>query len=517
MKRIFSLLLCLCVLASLSIAFGANVSDFTDIKTTDWYYSDVSYVVSHGMFNGMSATKFGPGETMTRGMFVTLLGRYAGTSGIQPPTGDDNTPTMGRVTNSDVNMRSAPSTSGTTVLACLARNTQVEILDKVSSSDGTSYKWYKVNYSGTVGYIREDLMTPISGTVAGAISDVAADKYYAPFVYWAVENGIAEKTGENSFSPETQITREDICFMLYNYAKMTNYKLPSTAASITFTDDASITSSRKEAVSAFQKASIITGYPDGTFQPKNKATRAEVSAFMVRFINAISYKPDNSSSIDANGNYIWGAPVPEGITMNSSYLNDACFIGHSIVVGMENYFGLDQTDFFALNSANTTSILTYNKFDIPNPYVDDDGKIHDTGTLEEALNTKTYGKVYIMLGTNEIGSADYHRNTFSNNLSGIVDMVRRLQPNAKIYLMGITPVTKTCSESRADLNRDNIVSFNKAIRQVCANKRCYYLNIFDMMVDSNGFLRESDGMSDGIHILRPQYIAMKSYILNHAV
>ena len=51
---------------------------FNDVKSTDWFYSDVEYVVANGIFNGTGATTFSPNSSMTRGMFVTVLWRAAG-------------------------------------------------------------------------------------------------------------------------------------------------------------------------------------------------------------------------------------------------------------------------------------------------------------------------------------------------------------------------------------------------------------------------------------------------------
>ncbi len=51
---------------------------FTDVKKSDWYYDAVRYARVNGFFGGVSKTLFAPGGTMTRGMFVTVLGRMAG-------------------------------------------------------------------------------------------------------------------------------------------------------------------------------------------------------------------------------------------------------------------------------------------------------------------------------------------------------------------------------------------------------------------------------------------------------
>jgi len=51
---------------------------FTDVYKSATYYKSVQFVYENGLFNGTSATKFEPDTTMTRAMFVTVLGRLAG-------------------------------------------------------------------------------------------------------------------------------------------------------------------------------------------------------------------------------------------------------------------------------------------------------------------------------------------------------------------------------------------------------------------------------------------------------
>lgn len=51
---------------------------FTDVKKGDWFYDDVEYAATYGLFNGTSATTFSPNTPMTRAMLVTVLWRMAG-------------------------------------------------------------------------------------------------------------------------------------------------------------------------------------------------------------------------------------------------------------------------------------------------------------------------------------------------------------------------------------------------------------------------------------------------------
>lgn len=51
---------------------------FIDISESDSYYDAIEFVYENGLFKGISDVEFAPEMTMTRAMFVTVLGRLAG-------------------------------------------------------------------------------------------------------------------------------------------------------------------------------------------------------------------------------------------------------------------------------------------------------------------------------------------------------------------------------------------------------------------------------------------------------
>ena len=59
---------------------GAVVASqpFTDVKSTDWFYSDVEYAYETGLMTGTSGTAFSPEAPVTRGMVMTILARREG-------------------------------------------------------------------------------------------------------------------------------------------------------------------------------------------------------------------------------------------------------------------------------------------------------------------------------------------------------------------------------------------------------------------------------------------------------
>lgn len=75
--RFISLVLALVLVISAIPAVFAYDHGMTDISG-HWAEADIAWVLDMGLFNGTGADTFSPNGEMTRGMFVTVLGRYAG-------------------------------------------------------------------------------------------------------------------------------------------------------------------------------------------------------------------------------------------------------------------------------------------------------------------------------------------------------------------------------------------------------------------------------------------------------
>ncbi len=243
---------------------------FTDVSTGAWYYNAVCYAYGNSLFNGTSTTTFSPESTMTRAMFITVLGRMAG---VEEFTSD-----VGVLTGSDVRMRSEPNTSST-ILATTKKYDAVKVLGSTSSG---GYTWYNVSYGGKTGYIRGDFLS----VYKGGLSDLKSGQYYTGYVQWAYQSGILSGFASSSISANSNITREEMALLLYNYANKYGITLPKTNAAEGFTDSWNISSAASAAVTALQQAGVINGMGDGTFAPKSTATRAQVAKIFMEFKNA---------------------------------------------------------------------------------------------------------------------------------------------------------------------------------------------------------------------------------------
>ena len=125
-------------------------------------------------------------------------------------------------------------------------------------------------------------------------TDVKNNDYFYPYVMWAVENGIVNGLNDNKFGSSTNITREQMAVILYNFAKSQNIELKNIYSGSDFKDSDKISSWAVESIDALVRAGIIKGRENGEFAPKGTATRAEIATMFVNFTNA--YMPQNKTT-----------------------------------------------------------------------------------------------------------------------------------------------------------------------------------------------------------------------------
>ena len=106
-------------------------------------------------------------------------------------------------------------------------------------------------------------------------SDVPSTAWYYNAVSVASQLGIVSGYGDGNFGPNDLITRQDMALMTYKTAQIMNKSLEPVNAEITFEDSHEISDYAFEAVMTLQKAGIINGMTDTTFEPHSNATRAQ--------------------------------------------------------------------------------------------------------------------------------------------------------------------------------------------------------------------------------------------------
>lgn len=128
---------------------------------------------------------------------------------------------------------------------------------------------------------------PVVAPPAG-FPDVPDGQWYSNAVNWAAFYGIVTGGADGTFRPNDNVTREQLCAMLYRYAQ--NYlgmDVSITADLSSFTDHGKVSSYAKEAVAWAVGNGIVTGTTPTTLSPSGTASRAEVATMLQRFCNLL--------------------------------------------------------------------------------------------------------------------------------------------------------------------------------------------------------------------------------------
>lgn len=187
--------------------------------------------------------------------------------------------------------------------------------------------------------------------------------------------------------------------------------------------------------------------------------------------------------------------------ISDSYYSNCAFVGNSFIDGMSVYGLLKNTDYFSkvglnVNSARSETVSG--------------GKVP---VAEELKNDKKYSKIFMMFGENELGWTS--TDSFIEQYGQLIDIVRSYQPDAKLYLLAITPVTKKVSDENIDnTNNERILQYNELIRKLAADKNAVFADIYSAVADSEGNLPEG-AASDGVHFGKDYYEKCLLYIQNN--
>jgi len=186
-----------------------------------------------------------------------------------------------------------------------------------------------------------------------------------------------------------------------------------------------------------------------------------------------------------------------------SYFDDALFIGDSRTVGLYEYGGLGNAEVFA-----DTGMSIYKVFD--EEFMLRNG---ESVTLDTALASKNFGKIYIMLGINELG---YDFEQTVERFSEAVDTILKYQPQAYIFIQANLHITKEKSDESEYFTNSNIDRYNEAISKLADNNRIFYLDVNPLYDDEEGCLSK-EYTADHAHIKAKHYIEWMDFILQNAV
>ena len=156
---------------------------------------------------------------------------------------------------------------------------------------GVSANTFDPNGSTTRAMVVTVLWRMAGEPAAGvsSFSDVNDEVWYADAVTWAAENGIVNGVGDGLFKPDANITREQLAVILYNYADFMEYEMSGDLDTNipSYNDATNISQYAYSSLDWACGSGLIEGAA-GKLDPKGQATRAQISAILMRFMENIA-------------------------------------------------------------------------------------------------------------------------------------------------------------------------------------------------------------------------------------
>lgn len=197
-------------------------------------------------------------------------------------------------------------------------------------------------------------------------------------------------------------------------------------------------------------------------------------------------------------------PVPESDPVEDTYFQDAVFLGDSRTEGFFLYSGLKEGTYFYSVGATVESVFSKKVWATPR------GKV----PLLDALAETECGKIYLMLGVNELGwpGTDIFRNQFVK----LIDRVQADHPEADILLQSILPVSAKQNARGSYVNNTRVAAYNEVIRALAEEKGCAFVDVAEALTGEDGCL-PSNLSTDGVHLNTAGCKVWLEYLRTHSV
>ena len=198
------------------------------------------------------------------------------------------------------------------------------------------------------------------------------------------------------------------------------------------------------------------------------------------------------------------SPEPKGIHIDPNVISDdyyanSAFIGNSFADDLYTYSLVPNADFFARTGLSVDDAL--------------EGDGEKKPVTEELDNGKSYDRIFMIFGENELGWVD--SGTFNYEYGELIDKVKELCPESRVYLLAITPVTKKSSDENINVtNNDRIREYNEIIKTLAEEKNAVYADVYSAVADKDGNLPVG-AATDGVHFGKEYYEKCLLYIQNN--
>lgn len=189
-----------------------------------------------------------------------------------------------------------------------------------------------------------------------------------------------------------------------------------------------------------------------------------------------------------------------------SWFADAAFLGDSLTEGFTEY-GIDVGGALVCGYVGASPNQIVNRAELDHP---ERGMEVPLDVLAQAQPKK----LYILIGTNAL-QQDGSYDGFLAYYGRMLDELRGALPQTDFYVQSILPVRPEALERSPGLASGRLGEVNAALLELCREKGCYYLDLWEAFADAEGNLSAEYAESDGIHLLKKSYTTWLNYLCSH--
>lgn len=214
-----------------------------------------------------------------------------------------------------------------------------------------------------------------------------------------------------------------------------------------------------------------------------------------------SYEPESTETEPTETDPPETEPVYTAV--DESWFDDALFIGDSRTFGLKGMGRLGQADYFCAGSLTVFSVMT--------SYLSD-RNFYST-KLEGLLQSKTYGKIYIHLGLNELnGGVDMVMEGYME----LVDMIIEYQPDAVIIIQACMTMKEWMGQ-KPEFAIEKFRDLNQRLKELAESDpvRFRFCDTNAWAAGEDGYIREEIAC-DGCHLYGMYYTEWAQFILEDA-
>lgn len=175
--------------------------------------------------------------------------------------------------------------------------------------------------------------------------------------------------------------------------------------------------------------------------------------------------------------------APEQQVVDSSFFDDAVFIGDSISLKLSYYAA-------SSGELGKAKFLVVGSYGVGNAVYDGleltyQGQSYKN--VEDALAATGAKKLFIMLGMNDIARKDFgYVDGAITNWGKLLDLLKSTCPDMTVYIQSMTPVWT--GGEKGSLNNANVDKYNEKLKAFAQNNGYKFIDIAPYMKDSTGGL-----------------------------